>query len=622
MKKTPKKGIKKDQKLDADPSFLFGRLLSFLFFIGTAYYLTAFHNYNYLIKTEELSLFMPTKFFWIECMQKAGGLLTYIGCFLTQFFYYPWLGSSIFIGFLLLVRYFTSKAFQISTKFFPLTFIPSAMLLLAFTELGYLIYLFKSPGYVYSNLIGVLVVLGCLWTYRLFCSWQSRSVFIGLFILISYPLFGFYTLFAALLSAIYELSSCFSAKKSGNFYPVLTIAGLILLVPYIYFVRIYTRMLNENIYISGLPSFYTDGSESILWMPFTVLFLCSGVFLFFLFKRVTIGNNKFSFFFSFVLFFVSLFSTYSYSYENENFRTSIDMDIAISKNDWNGVLESASKLEGEPTRLIVMNTNLALQKLGIAGDKMFTYKNASVPYKSPRNALYLRLLGAKSLYFQYGNINYCYRWCMEDMVEYGMKVEYLKYMVKCSLLNREFPLAQKYINYLNQTLFHKNWAQKYQTYIDHPKLIDSDPEFKLIKPLLAYDDVIDGDGGLLEVYLLNNFAYMQGGPVELVELSLQCNLILKDINAFWPRFFLYVRSHKRIPVHYQEAAVLYSYLGHKVDIGNLNVDPEIMSRFKGLIQESKQLSGKPEEYCKAVLKPYYGDTFWYYYFFVKGLKSN
>ncbi len=197
MKKTTKKGLKKDEKLHADPSFLFEKLFCYLVFIGVAYYLTAFHNYNYLIKTEELSLFMPTKFFWVECMQKAGGLLEYIGCFLTQFFYYPWLGSSIFIGLLLLLIYLITKVFQIPAKFFPLAFIPSSMLLLAFTELGYLIYILKSPGYVYSNLLGVLSVLAILWGYRVLRSWQSRCVFAGLFIIITYPLFGFYTLFAA-----------------------------------------------------------------------------------------------------------------------------------------------------------------------------------------------------------------------------------------------------------------------------------------------------------------------------------------------------------------------------------------------------------------------------------------
>jgi len=620
MKKTTKKGIKKDEKLHADPSFLFGKLFCYLFFIGVAYYLTAFHNYNYLIKTEELSLFMPTKFFWVECMQKAGGLLEYIGCFLTQFFYYPWLGSSVFIGLLLLLIYLITKVFQIPAKFFPLAFIPSSMLLLAFTELGYLIYILKSPGYAYFNLLGILSVLATLWGYRVLRSWQSRCIFAGLFIVITYPLFGFYTLFAAFLCAIYEL--ILFTKKSGKFYPILVLAGLVVLVPYIYFVSFYTRMLNDRIYISGLPAFYTDGSEHSLWMPFVILFVSLFLFLLFLIKKSTNGKSRSIFIFCSAIFLLTLFSTYSYSYEDENFRTAIDMDLAISENNWNGVLESASNLEGEPTRLIVMNTNLALQKSGIAGDKMFTYKNASVPYKSPRNAPYLRLLGAKSLYYQYGDINYCYRWCMEDMVEYGMKVEYLKYMLKCSLLNKEFPLAQKYINYLNETLFHKEFAQKYQKYIEHPKLIDLDPEFKSIKPLQAYDDVLDGDGGLLEFYLLNNFAYMQGGPVELVELSLQCNLIQKNINAFWPRFFLYLRSHKRIPVHYQEAAILYSYLEHKVDISNIKIDPEIVSRFKGLVQESERSSGKPEEYCSAMLKPSYGDTFWYYYFFVKGLKTN
>ena len=234
----------------------------------------------------------------------------------------------------------------------------------------------------------------------------------------------------------------------------------------------------------------------------------------------------------------------------------------------------------------------------------------------------MRNTGAKALYFQYGKINYCYRWCMEDKVEYGMKVEYLKYMVKCALLNEEFALAQKYNSTLAQTLFHKDWAEKYQRYIDEPQLMAEDAEFKMIKPLMAYNNALEGDGGLLEAYLISQIAYMEGGPPELVELSLQCNLVQKDIARFWPRFILYARTHDRLPLHYQEAAILYSYLERKVDYRQFKIEDEVVTRFDKFIKLSEQMAGQSDEKSKEVFKPYFSDTFWYYYFFVKGLKTS
>ena len=153
-------------------------------------------------------------------------------------------------------------------------------------------------------------------------------------------------------------------------------------------------------------------------------------------------------------------------------------------------------------------------------------------------------------------------------------------------------------------------------------MIADDPEFKAIKPLMAYEDILDGDGNLLELYVLNSFAYMEGGPPELVELSLQCNLVLKNIERFWPRYFLYARTHDRVPVHYQEAALLFSHLENKVDISKFNFDKVVVDRFNMMIAMSKQYEYKSNEYNKEVFKPQFGDTFWYYYFFIKDIKTT
>lgn len=601
---------------------LVGMCCCVLLFIGIAHYLTAYYNYNFMLKTEEQSLFLFTSEFFWECMQRAGGLLTYGGCFLTQFFYYPQLGSILYIGLLLLIVFFTIKAFRIPWSFFPLAFLPALMLLWSYTNLGYLLFVLKSPGYVFSNPLGVLVSLAAFWGYRSLRTWPMRGAFILLYIALSYPLFGFYTLFAGLLCIIYELITCFTREKEGRIYPVLMAGTAIALVPFIYFVQIYTRMLESDIYKTALPRFYFNELERELWMPFVFLFALLLLFIAFHWikpgKKMVIWCACASFF----LFGISVWKVYQNSYDDENFRVELEMDVAVSLGDWNRVLDAASRLEGEPTRLIVMNTHLALQKLGLAGDKMFQYKNGSQPYDTPRPNRYLRVLGARPLYYHYGDLNFSYRWCMEDAVENGWRVDYLKTMAKCALLNKEYPLAQKYINALKNTLFHTEWAAKYEAYVKDPELSHGDAEFSGIRPYAEFSDVLDGDGGMIEVYLLNNFAMMEGGPVELVEASLQCNLILKNIERFWPRFFHYIRVHDRIPVHYQEAALLYSYLERRVDVSRLNFDPQIVTRFRELIKLSEEFANKGEEYCKVAFAPSYGDTFWYYYFFVKGLKTH
>ena len=396
----------------------------------------------------------------------------------------------------------------------------------------------------------------------------------------------------------------------------------IALVPLFYYILVYTQLMCDSLYTSVLPRFYPN--EMILWMPFGLLYAYV-IFLAFYahrWKQKTERARVVSVVLALIVFVMALGGAWYYEFDDENFRITIDMDRAILDNDWQKVVDCAQAQQGEPTRLIVLNTDMALYKLGQAGDRMFKFKINGVPYRIIRTTPVMRNTGAKALYFQYGKINYCYRWCMEDKVEYGMKVEYLKYMVKCALLNEEFALAQKYNSTLAQTLFHKDWAEKYQRYIDEPQLMAEDAEFKMIKPLMAYNNALEGDGGLLEAYLISQIAYMEGGPPELVELSLQCNLVQKDIARFWPRFILYARTHDRLPLHYQEAAILYSYLERKVDYRQFKIEDEVVTRFDKFIKLSEQMAGQSDEKSKEVFKPYFSDTFWYYYFFVKGLKTS
>ncbi len=44
---------------------------------------------------QEQNLLLHTQLFFDQQMVKAGGLLTWMGCYLTQFFYYPMLGAGV-----------------------------------------------------------------------------------------------------------------------------------------------------------------------------------------------------------------------------------------------------------------------------------------------------------------------------------------------------------------------------------------------------------------------------------------------------------------------------------------------------------------------------------------------
>ena len=71
---------------------------------------------------------------------------------------------------------------------------------------------------------------------------------------------------------------------------------------------------------------------------------------------------------------------------------------------------------------MVMNKNLALFRLGRAGDEMFQYREGGARPNAPF-LVRLAHVGGKALYYHYGQENYCYRWCMEDGVTFGWRTE-------------------------------------------------------------------------------------------------------------------------------------------------------------------------------------------------------
>lgn len=156
----------------------------------------------YLFKLQDLSLFLPTKMFFLNTVNAPGGFLSYLGSFFTQLFYYPWLGGLVFIFFLFGIQFLTIKAFKLSKKQYPLSFIPSLLLLLTLSQLGYYIYIIYSNDYIFSNLFGVMIVLGGFWIYSNINRSNLRLLFSLLFIIVFFHIAGFYSLVTMLLFAV------------------------------------------------------------------------------------------------------------------------------------------------------------------------------------------------------------------------------------------------------------------------------------------------------------------------------------------------------------------------------------------------------------------------------------
>ena len=577
---------------------------------------------EFLFRVQELSLWLPTKVYFDERMLVPGGLMSYIACFLTQFFYYPMLGSLIYVALLFVVQWLTIKVFRIPARHALLALIPGALIVCCSMEAGYWIFQIKTQGYFFSMLVGFLFALSVMRLYQLVKGWWRYVVVVAIAAM-GYPFFGFYASLALVGIALWTLRE----NKEGRGMVALLCVAAAVTTPILYY-SVYEQTRFVDMFTVGMPAFEFSKRDVFTWTPYVLLYLFPLVMPFVPLKRNEEGVAKKALLIeNMALMALIVALGLVFWYRDPNFRAEIKMNHAMERLEWRKALDIAKAQKQTPTRLIVLNKNLALLKLGKAGDEMFHYLDGG---EAPDSPLQIRLMqvGGKMLYYHYARMNFCYRWCLEDAVEYGWKVDYLKYMVRTSLISGEPALAQKYINTLKKTLFYRGWAEKYEKMVGDPSLIAKDREMASILPLYQYEDQLDGDNSLVEIYLLNYFAhsYSDLSTPMFDEAALMCALTLKDIPTFWNCFFRYANSHKtdRMPTHYQEAALLYGNLEKNVDISKMPFDKTVKMRFQDFMRFAQKhavenVERDPE--AKKLFYDRYGNTFWYFYFFIRDVKS-
>ncbi len=575
-----------------------------------------------LFRIQELNLFLPDSTFYHTFDIYPGGPLQWAACFLTQFFYYPAAGVALLVAIWASIIFVMRSAFRLSAAWSLLPALVPAALLAGIVQMGYFIYYIKFPGYFFAASLGMLTALTAVWIYsRLACYPWAGCIWICVWTIAGYPLAGAY----ALAGTVYMLVLCWRISGIRNSHRIATTLSGILLaigVPLAAW-HLYAQTNINAVYTAALPSFNADGKVFTSYrIPYYIMFAVplAGALIHtytpVLKKGILIITGHI------LLLAATAWGLKKAWYADENFRKELLMARAIEEENWERIPAIFLSGTAEPTRLLVMNKNLALFRLGRAGDEMFQYREGGARPNAPF-LVRLAHVGGKALYYHYGQENYCYRWCMEDGVVFGWRTEYLKYMAKTSIANGDFKVARKYINMLKRTLFQKEWAERYEAFLDHPERIRESSEFQPILRLLPQQSKLNSDMSIIEMYLLRTFTYEDSHDPLCQEQSLIAALQMKDIDLFWPRFFRYATLHngEHMPRHYQEAAYLYGHLENKIDISHMPFDQEVKDSYRRFTEFTQQCAGMTEAQMAEAFRPQFGHTFYYFYFLVNGLQT-
>lgn len=445
--------------------------VNYIILLLVSLYLTIITNSYYFKWVEEMSFFSMTKDFFYDNINTSGGLLSYLGLFFTQFYYYPFLGSIIFILLLSIIPLLLKKAFpNICGSINSLMFVPTYMLLLSNIILGYELIVLKSSGYMFTNTIGIIISLLLYIVYR-----QAKGIYsrLSLFIVtvILFKCIGFYAYFTCVLYILNELVD----RKSK--YTVISAEIVIILLHY-FITDTLSYSHNRFHYLLSVVSGFEFKHDYIyLWVPFIVMFSSIIISQLLDSKIKLLERMKYKTAYSIIILLLTVSYTYVYNYNDENFRATIKINNAIEDNNWRKVNVINYNLKGSPTYGMVISNNLSFMKNGKNNkDTRQTIKSNTLQ----REELIVFHMNGIIMNYHIGKVNDSYRWCMEYMVEYGMRNFYLKYMAKCALLNEEYTLAEKYLNLLSGNFFYKEWTDRYRKYIDNPDLIKQDKEMQSI----------------------------------------------------------------------------------------------------------------------------------------------
>lgn len=583
-----------------------------------------------LWKVQQTNLFLFSSLFFNQQMLVSGGLLSYLGCFFTQFFYHPWLGVLMLCGWWLLLMWLIHRAFRFRREWAIAAVLPVVLLLSINVGMGYWVYLLKLRGYFFVATIGTTAVVSLLWLSRCLPSamWLRLS-FLVVVGVVGYPLLGFYALAALLLMALW----CWrlSASRRQNALQSLVAILLVVAVPLLYYRFVYCQTSLSNIWLTALPIYRIKESSPQQYVPYLLLAL---YFLVLVLippsvseqrqqskkQKVAMSASLRSLLLRLAVAALLPFVAWHFWYKDHNFHQELAMQRCIEQTDWEGVVAIGKQQTDEPTRAIVMMHNLALSRLGRQLDEMYLFPKGSKRSASDQ-PIYMFNVAGKLIYYHYGVLNECHRQCVEDGVEHGWNAGLLQYMARCSLLSGQHQAATKYLNLLKQTLFYGSWASQMEELLLHPSQMAEMSETAPILRMLHYNDKLDSDKGYQERYLMNLLASTDSDDPYFQEQAVIAAMWTGAPHLFWARFSHYValRPSAPVPRIFQEAALLFGMM-QKVDgFDRLPIDDQVKHSFNSFIQQGKQYEGMSKPEVRRLLYSIYGHTYFFEYYFCRDL---
>jgi hypothetical protein len=578
------------------------KLPSLLFGAGVYVFFAYFYRCH-LLYQEQYQMFLFTPAYLADTLCRPGGAAEYIARFLTQFYYFPWLGALIIAFLLMLVQRqmlsvlrHTGKPGGATSPGEALSFVPSLAYWILLCDENYM-------------LTGVVSLSGALLAFRGGCAIRSASLRTGYCLALIpalYVLTGGTALVFALLCAVRETG------RSGRRFFFTAGCGLLLLL---------TPVLAQ--YVFGqypLAKLWTGANyyRFPVLFPFPLLMLWLSVpGLAAVCRRLPAGKGgrrRVPAGVQLVLLMLPAAWGLSCAADWEKEEV-MKYDCCVRTGRWERIIRMADR-KAPQSPLSVSFLNLALCKEGRMADRMFHYYQNGPEGLLPSFVRDFSLpMMAGEVYYHLGFINTAQRFtfeAMEAVPDFQRSSRGIRRLAETNLLNGHYEVARKYLRLLQHTLFHRRWATATLACLSDGQCVEANPEWARLRKYRTKTDFLFSEGE--KDMMLGLLLQQNPGNRPAFEYLLAYCLLTKDLKHFLRYYPLGENiPYRSMPESYREALVYVWGLSHDTMEG---IPYPVGDEVKRRVEEYRRIYVS-HPHAEQMLKKRFSGTYWYYFHFRK-----
>jgi len=290
-----------------------------------------------------------------------------------------------------------------------------------------------------------------------------------------------------------------------------------------------------------------------------------------------------------------------------------ELDYYMRTEQWDKIIE---RCNGDiKNYLYKCCLNVALAEKGELAERMFSFNQQGVQgiYVPWSRISYISAL-LSDVYFAMGHIALSQRMAFEanESLPNSIGPRTLKRLVETNLIYGAYPVAEKYIDLLEQTSYYKAWAHDRRRFLENDEAVESDALLGMKRRCIPKSNLLSEVQGLnidMEAIAKQNPAHKATiqylGAYYL--LSKELFLFKNFVESYYGTDVL-----PALPKSYQEALIILSEQDPSY-WEKYNISSSVIQRFMEF--KRQVLANKNSSALPGLLKNSYGDTYWFYFMF-------